>query len=140
MPLTPSISNPSVAKFGIPSTSLAVVFDTRLEESTILSIYINNTWAGPLISITIDDQFLDIKSGEKFYTSIEYEFEGLENFNSTLMWILICGFVSINIVTFVIMLRKIQNNSSDLEEEVCSLPLQPPPPMALLEDPLHLGL
>jgi hypothetical protein len=38
------------------------------------------------------------------------------------------------------MLRKIQNNSSDLEEEVCSLPLQPPPPMALLEDPLHLGL
>jgi hypothetical protein len=56
------------------------------------------------------------------------------------MWILICGFVSINIVTFVIMLRKIQNNSSDLEEEVCSLPLQPPPPMALLEDPLHLGL
>ncbi|WJX65077.1 hypothetical protein P8452_49777 [Trifolium repens] len=75
MPLTPSISNPSVAKFGIPSTSLAVVFDTRLEESTILSIYINNTWAGPLISITIDDQFLDIKSGEKFYTSIEYEFK-----------------------------------------------------------------
>jgi hypothetical protein len=74
MPLTPSISNPSVAKFGIPSTSLAVVFDTRLEESTILSIYINNTWAGPLISITIDDQFLDIKSGEKFYTSIEYEY------------------------------------------------------------------
>jgi hypothetical protein len=72
-PLAPSISNPYGSK--VRHTIYVLGGCVRHKAKGVddpTNLY--QTWAGLLISITIDDQFLDIKSGEKFYTSVEYEY------------------------------------------------------------------
>ncbi|MCI12123.1 hypothetical protein A2U01_0033226, partial [Trifolium medium] len=46
----------------------------------MLSIYMNNSWTAPLMAVTIDEEFMDLKSGDIFYSWVEYEYESSINF------------------------------------------------------------
>ncbi|GAU43694.1 hypothetical protein TSUD_254230 [Trifolium subterraneum] len=78
--ITPtSPSNASPAMFGLPNRQpfFAVAFDTKSIEYSSISININylerSQERSPWKTVQIDEQFMDLQSGDRFYSWIEYD-------------------------------------------------------------------